>query len=99
MIGDGSIVKEADTSDLKPKSFGYDVLEFIMIAAYVALPLSISLGLFMLLGDYRTSGSWGIRLLAGLVSALPTAFVRNAFRMARRHAARLVTKADRAAQS
>jgi|APSaa5957512622_1039677.scaffolds.fasta_scaffold12325_7 hypothetical protein len=91
-------MNESQSQDSTPRSFCFDVMEFIIIGLYVAVPLSAYFGLCLLLGRFHRSESWAIRILFGLASNWPIIFIPAAFRMARRHAAGLVNRRKRAAQ-
>jgi len=82
----------------RPRSFGYDLVEFMLIVLYLAVPVSINFGLSILLKPLDDSGIWIIRVLAGFVTASPIILMPKAFRLARPHAASLLTRKQKDAQ-
>jgi len=76
----------------RPRSFGYDLVEFMLIVLYLAVPVSINFGLSILLKPLDDLGIWIIQVLAGFVTASPIILMPKAFRLAQRHASLLTRK-------
>jgi hypothetical protein len=83
-------MKDTKSTD-EARSFGYDLVEFVLIVLYLAVPVSINFGLSILLKPLDDFGIWIIQVLAGFVTASPLILMPKAFRLARRHAASLLT--------
>ena len=81
-----------------PRSLGYDLVEFVLIILYLAVPVSINVGLSMLLKPLDDLGIWIVQVLAGFVTASPIILMPKAFRLAQRHAASLLTRKEKDAQ-
>jgi hypothetical protein len=90
-------MKETKSTD-GARSFGYDLVEFMLIVLYLAVPVALNFGLSILLKPLDDLGLWIIQVLAGFVTASPIILMPRAFRLARRHAARLLTRKTKDAQ-
>ena len=90
-------MKKSKSTD-RPQSFGYDLVDFMLFVLYLAVPVSIHFGLSILLKPLDDSGIWINRVLAGFVTASPFILMPRAFRLARRHAASLLTRKQKDAQ-
>ena len=75
----------------QPHSFFYDVIEFIIILLYIAVPVALYSVLYWILTPYRESDTWGIQFLAALAYCWTFAFIPYMFRKAKQHSARLLT--------
>ena len=87
-------MKDSESTE-RPRSFGYDLVEFMLIVLYLAVPVSINFGLSILLKPLDDSGIWIIQVLAGFVTASPIILMPKAFRLAQRHAASLLTRKEK----
>lgn len=88
---DGIKMKNCKSTE-QPRSFGYDLFEFVLIMLYLAVPVSINFGLSILLKPWNDSSILIIRVITGFVTAAPIILMPKAFRLAQHHAARLLPR-------